>query len=256
MNNSDNNEIKGAPIVMKRRGELTDEKVITHIDNNPNCTITEISESLDMTRGRVDGSVNRLAEEGLVKINYFRRNGVLVKSICPVNSEPRKIDEVIFPKGLIDSSLWEEEAYICALSRSSIAVTPYKKEKWKDRCAFIEKTNLSMISESGKLKLPEKFINFYEIPNSEIDISGFKDELFLSVDSTIIPIDAPYDYATINDPSIIRGRITTIDFEIITQSSAGPRMASSGKSLNLNDFNEEITETYEQSSEVNEVLVE
>jgi hypothetical protein len=47
----------------------------------------------------------------------------------------------------------------------------------------------------GKLRfrLPSRFVDFYEIPNSEVDVSGSGDEILLTIESTVIPVELLYD---------------------------------------------------------------
>ena len=76
------------------------------------------------------------------------------------------------------------------------------KDEWKNECILIQKTKLSKKENKIKFKIPEKFVEFYEIPNSEIDVSGIADEILLTINSTLIPVDIPNDTRTqgITDP--------------------------------------------------------
>ena len=183
-----------APAIMKEQGKETDELVYTYIRENPNSTIKEIAEHYGISNGRVDHSVNRLKEQGLVDVTYYKRNRGLVKKVRAVDAETMPFDEVSFPLAGLDENKWKEEVYICALSRSAIRVSPTIRDEWKDECILIQKSNLVKDDNKLKFKLPEKFVDFYEIPNSEIDVSGSGDEILLTVESTVIPVELPYDY--------------------------------------------------------------
>lgn len=208
MSKSKKKKVVGAPLIMKKRGEITDNEILRYVESNPHCTVKELSEKLYMNKGRIDGSLNRLYKDGLINIQYFRKNNILTKSISLVDALPKKYDEVYFPIDLIDDDIWQEKVFFCATSRSAIKISPILKEKMKESCAFMDRIKVKKQDDKLVLKIPDKFVNFYELPNSEIDISGYKDEILLSVESTIIPIEAPFDYIDFDDPTILRGRIT------------------------------------------------
>jgi len=189
-----NQRIMDAPAVMKEQGKETDELVYSFITENPNSTIKEIAEHYDISNGRVDHSVNRLKEQGLVDVTYFKRNRGLVKKVRAVDAETKPFDEVSFPLAGLDESKWKENVYICALSRSAIRVTPRILDEWEDECILIQKASSVKEGNMLKFKLPEKFVDFYEIPNSEVDVSGSGEEILLTVESTVIPVELPYDY--------------------------------------------------------------
>ena len=61
--------VVGAPIVMRKKGELTDSLVLEEVRKRLGSTIREIAIQLNMTTGRVDGSVNRLLSQGKLKLD-------------------------------------------------------------------------------------------------------------------------------------------------------------------------------------------
>lgn len=205
---------KDAPAVMKERGKVTDGLVLTFIKENPDSTIKEIAEHYDISNGRVDHSVTRLKEQGFVDVTFFRRNRGLVKKVRVVDTEIVPFDEVSFPLVGLDKNKWNDEVFICALSRSAIRVSPIIRDEWKDECILIQKSNLIKDEHKLNFKLPEKFVDFYEIPNSEIDVSGFGNEMLLTIDNTIIPVELPYDYEPQFEFNYVRGNFRlTIDAE-------------------------------------------
>jgi hypothetical protein len=209
---------KDAPAVMKERGKVTDNLVLTFIKENPDTTIREIAEYYDISNGRVDHSVTRLKEKGLVEVTFFRRNRGLVKKVRLVDTEIAPLDEVSFPLVGLDKTKWNDAVFICALSRSAIKVSSTLRDEWKDECILIKKSNLIKDENMIKFKLPEKFVDFYEIPNSEIDVSGYNDEILLTINSTIIPVELPYNYEPQYDFHYIRGNIRVLieeEYELI-----------------------------------------
>jgi len=174
---------------MRLKGTETDKAVLQFIRENPDSTIKEIASSLEMSNGRVDHSINRMRKNNIVTIQYFRRNRGLVKKVSLLDSETLDFDEISFPIELLSAELWKDKAYACAASRSAIIITPEIKQKWKERCIVIEEVKLKKIQGDLIIKMPERFAEFYELPNAEVDVSGIGDELLITVGSTIIPVD-------------------------------------------------------------------
>ena len=116
---------------------------------------------------------------------------------------------------MLNASLWKEKAYACAVTRSSIKISPEIKEEWKDQCVFADELFFQKLDGNLCFKFTDSFINFYEMPNSELDVSGYNDEILVTVESTIIPVDAPYDYWIPSEKTVIRGRVlAALDFEL------------------------------------------
>ena len=232
----------GAPAVMKERGKVTDGLVLTFIKENPDSTIKEIAEHYDISNGRVDHSVKRLKERGLVDVTFFRRNRGLVKKVRVVDTEIVPFDEVSFPLVGLDKNKWNDEVFIFALSRSAIRVSPIIRDEWKDECILIQQSNLIKDEHKINFKLPEKFVDFYEIPNSEIDVSGFGDEMLLTIDNTIIPVELPYDYEPQIEFNYVRGNFRiSIDgaYELIqckVRQRDFPSVSESSLTLSLQDL--------------------
>ena len=178
---------------MRERGKETDELILSYIRKNPDSSIGEIAEHYNISNGRVDHSVNRLKKQGLVDVAYFKRNRGLIKKVRASDTETQPFDEVSFPLAGLDESVWREDVYICALSRSAIQVTPILRNELKDRCILVQKSCLTKEDNKIKFKIPKKFVDFYEIPNTELDVSGSGDEILLTVESTLIPLELPPD---------------------------------------------------------------
>jgi hypothetical protein len=187
-------EGKDAPAIMKERGTETDQAVLTYIMNNSDCTVKQIADDLDMTNGRVDNSVKRLYEKKLINVQYYRRNRGLIKKISFSNQLPQKYDEVEFPLRFLNKESWNKTAFICAKSRSTMKIQSNLDEVSKNDCLSFEEIEIKTIKNKLFMKIPERFVHFYELPNSELGISGYDDELLLTVESTIIPLEVPYGY--------------------------------------------------------------
>jgi len=197
--------VAGAPVMMRRRGELTDSLVLKEVKRRPGSTIREISMRLNMSNGRVDGSVNRLVSQRKVKVKHFLRRGILIKRVYPVEFIPKSKEIIEVPRELVEDSLWKEEVYIYALSRSTIGISPQDVEEWDKKSILKEKAPLFKKEESLVVELPASISEFYQLENSEISFSMLDNLVLLTVES-ILPVSLPATYpeeATIKITSLV-----------------------------------------------------
>jgi DNA-binding Lrp family transcriptional regulator len=188
-------QVKDAAYVMHEKGKDTDAQILGFLRDNPNSTVSQIAEYLGMTNGRVDNGIKRLQGRGLVKVQYYRRNRGLVKKIRSANEPETPFDILYFPLEFLNSRRWEKKAYFCALSRSAIKISPVKE--CLDNCLLVEESPIERVKGQVKIRIPEQFVNFYELPNSEMELSGRGDELLLTINSTLVPLDVPDNYISI-----------------------------------------------------------
>lgn len=209
----------GAPEFMKKIGEQTDTRVFEEVKRRPGLTIREIAEHLRWTNGRVDGSVNRLVFEGTLRVQHCFRKGVLVKKVFPANYSA-KLQIVEIPKELIDKSLWQKSTYTYALSRTAIGLSPNKREDWEKLAVRKQKVSISEDASSLRIELPQFFVDFYQLENSETTLSIGKDSALITVESTIVPVELP---STFPDLSIVSAAEMVAEVEIksfaVTESS-------------------------------------
>ena len=182
--------VAGAPIAMRRKGELTDSLVLEEVRRRPGSTIREIAMQLNMTNGRVDGSVNRLLSQGKVKVKHFLKRGILIKRVYPIEFIPKRKDVIEIPRELVDDSLWKEEAYVYALSRSTIGVSPQDIEEWEKKSILKERVPIFKKEESLMIELPASISEFYELENSEVSLSALDNLVLLTIEQ-ILPVILP-----------------------------------------------------------------
>ena len=190
---NENSSLKGAPVFMKTMGKHTDEEVLTYVETNPGSTVGEIAGKLGITNGKADGSVNRLVENGALTVRHFLRNGRLVKRVYPKGNEIRHPEIVKISPELVDVRNWDGKAEIYALSRLAIGISPERNPDWEKISLYHEEVPIDKTDQMLSLKLPEQLIGFYEIPNSEVEVTGMDDKALLTIQSTVIPVDVPFD---------------------------------------------------------------
>jgi hypothetical protein len=181
------NQLSGAPIVMHKKGRLTDVAVLKEIMIKPGIAIAEIAENLEWTNGKVDGSVNRLIVEGKASVKHNLKKGMLVKTVYPVDFDKKQNNIVRIPTELVSCDLWREKAFVYALSRSTIGVAPHEVGEWGVKAFSVDCVSVEKRFEVVILKLPERLAGFYQLENSEISLSAVGDLVFITVE-TVLPV--------------------------------------------------------------------
>lgn len=194
--------VSGAPIEMRKRGQITDSIVINEIVKKPGATVSEIADVLGVSNGRVDGSISRLASKGKVTVRHCIKRGMLVKMVYPADYPADQSDVVRIPKEMIDNNAWENKGILYALSRSTLGVSPKEVKDWDDRALFKQTLSVMREKENVVVKLPERLASFYQLENSELSLSAIGNALLLTVES-VLPVKLPAAY-----PEQIRYRFT------------------------------------------------
>jgi hypothetical protein len=191
--NMNEKKIFGAPVAMHVKGELTDSIVFQEVLKRPGLTISEIAERLGWTNGRVDGSVNRLILKKKVRVKHFIRRGMLVKKVYPLDYPGRTPEVIEIPKEMINYNVWENSAFVYALSRSTIGISHKEIDEWNKKALFKEYASIEESDENIVIKLPEKFTEFYQLSNSDTSLSTIGNCVLITVES-ILPVKLPPIY--------------------------------------------------------------
>lgn len=207
-------QIIGAPQFMREKGRKTDNKVLAEIIRNPGSTIHDIATRIGWSNGRVDGSVNRLVSRRKVKVQHFLRSGILVKKVYPINYVSKAHNIIEIPIKMIDEDLWKDTAQIYALSRSTIALSPVKKEDWENKSLRKEETTIQRIHGMLKIKIPDFFYEFYQLENSETSLSAIGDSAIITVGSVALPVELPSAYSEEPIPTRVFYQEKTISNEV------------------------------------------
>lgn len=169
-------------------GQATDQTVLELIEQNPGIVLTTLSKELGWSKGRVQGSVNRLEKVGRLYSKIVLRQGKTVRRIYSINYKQPSVGVIEIPKQLINPDKWSKIAYLYATDRSTIMIeskeinidSPIKTH------IPIEWQNDNMI-----IKLPEKFVEFYALANSEFGLSSLGEEgdnVLVTIEATIVPL--------------------------------------------------------------------
>lgn len=206
-------KFSGAPITMHKQGKLTDAKVLEEVQKKPGSTVSEIAESLDWSNGKIDGSLNRLSCRGKIVVKHFLKNRILIKRAYPEDYQesPRNIIELPFEN--TKPELWRDCAYVYALSRSTIGLSPVENKEWAEKSLFNRCINFRKDKNRIDFMLPEKLEDFYQLENSEVSVSTLGDIALAIVESTL-PIDLPPTYPEERFIAHFRTRTVRERFEV------------------------------------------
>ena len=175
---------------MHKKGRSTDAAVLEEIMKKSGIAIAEIAENLEWTNGKVDGSVNRLVAEGKASVKHNLKRGMLVKTVYPTDFDKKQDNLVQIPAELVNCDLWREKAFVYALSRSTIGISPHEVGEWSVKAFSAEYVSVEKRLEGVTLKLPERLAEFYQLDNSEISFSAVGDLVFVTVE-TVLPVKFP-----------------------------------------------------------------
>ena len=171
-------------------GNTTDAAILKIIKEHPRSSLYEIAKQAGASTGLVDGSVRRLEEKGQVETRQVLRAGRIATEVFAANEEIKtnSPEITIEPDAFPNAAVWRETAYIYALNRSSIGISPEALDEWASKAMFEIKTNAKKDEARNILiEIPEKFRSFYLWENSTVEMS-IVDELVLLNLVTEIPI--------------------------------------------------------------------
>lgn len=199
MKNSKSPVVSGAPIAMHELGKATDSLVTKEIIDKPGSTISEIAETLGCSNGKVDGSINRLSHRKEIVVKHFLQRGTLIKKAYPKNYIEKPKDIVEIPKNMLTGNEWKKNAFVYALSRSTIGLSPTKNDEWDKKSLLNDNINIKKRAGTFVITLPEKLSSFYELENSETSLSTIDDLALVTVES-VLPVALPSSYPEKNKP--------------------------------------------------------
>jgi hypothetical protein len=179
---------EAATMAHVRLGSATDQEVMRMVASNPGISVYKTAKSLGFTNGRVDGSVARSQRRHEVDVQYFLRDGRLAKELHPKRlvSEPR--DTIVIDREILESpEHWKETAYIYALDRMTIGISPVESEDWKQRALAQESIRVRRNGDRFMIGVPPKLLDFYVWGNSSYEASAIGNLVLVTL-RTKIPI--------------------------------------------------------------------
>ena len=166
----------------KRIGEETDKALLEVIRENPRLSLYELALEINWKVGKVDGSVKRLHEKGLVKVECFIKSGRRVKLVSAISYEPSP-ETFNVPKDLLDPDTpWKDTAYIYGLDRLTIGVSGKPVAEWEETAELKSKVPIKEVDGTLTFQLLKDFAQFYALEKSIVTLSAVKDVVLLSIE--------------------------------------------------------------------------
>jgi len=171
-------------------GESTDKAALELIEQNPGIVLTALSKELRWSKGRVQGSVNRLERARSVYSKIVLRQGKTIRRIYSTNYKEPSVGVIEIPKQLISPEKWGKIAYIYATDRSTIMI-----ESKEINIDSPIKMHIPLEWQNDRMivRLPENFVKFYALANSEFGLSSLGEEgdnVLVTIEAMIVPLSS------------------------------------------------------------------
>jgi len=165
----------------KQIGEGTDQVLLKVVVENPRLSLYELAQETGWGVGKVDGSVKRLHDKGLVKVECFVKAGRRVKLVSAVDYESSP-DFYRIPLDILDSASWKDQAFVYGLDRLTIGVSGKPVPEWDEAAVLKSKVPVKRTRANLVFRLPKKFVDFYALGKSIVTLSTVKDKVLLTVE--------------------------------------------------------------------------
>lgn len=169
-------------------GMSTDMRVLEAIRQSPGISMYHVAKVLQYALGRVDGSVNRLQNREEIDTRYILRDGRIVKELYPKGFVQESKPEIKIDSDLLDSpDDWREQAFVYALDRMTIGITPLESHEWSSKAFAKEIVGVSKSSGFFLVNIPPRLEEFYVWNNSDSEISVVGNDVLVTL-KTRIPV--------------------------------------------------------------------
>jgi len=165
----------------KQIGDDTDQTLFKVVVENPRLSLYELAQEIGWGVGKVDGSVKRLHEKGLVKVESFIKAGRRVKLVSAVDYESSP-DVFRVPLDILDGASWKDSAHVYGLDRFTIGVSGKPVPEWDEAAVLKSKVPVKRMKENLIFRLPKKSVDFYALRKSIVTLSTVKDKVLLTVE--------------------------------------------------------------------------
>ena len=168
------------------KGTKSEEFLLEIIRNYAGLSLYELAKKAKWTVGRVDGTVRRLLRAQEVFIKVIERNGRRVNLVYPESQKPSNILEV--PTKLLETSnpVWQKEAFIYALDHVNIGISSQEISEWNEVSCFKSKIPIERNNARARMRIPEKFVNFYHMNEKHRTVSVNGNNILITVSGDII----------------------------------------------------------------------
>jgi hypothetical protein len=170
----------------KKQAEQTDEALLVFIRERPGAlSLYQIAQEMDWSIGRVQKSVERLSQNGLVSYKRAFLGGRSLKLIVPTRTQEKHSQQpavdlptpfertITIPTELVSSDCWSDHAFLYALDRLTLGISADRERRWQESSLLEAKVQLRRVEKTTIVELPENVYHFYLLNVNDYDISTF-----------------------------------------------------------------------------------
>ncbi len=178
------------------RRELGDESdwiLLEKVMQSPGITMYELSKELGWTKGRVQGSVNRLLQQNAIRKKKVILNDRILTKIFPIEYKEPQAGIIEIAYEAVNPKLWTHYAVAGAMNRITIRIVPEERaDEITSKAFFHEKLSIEYRDNSVVFKLSQRFRDFYMLDNSILGVSTTSkgDAVIGTIEGTITEINA------------------------------------------------------------------
>jgi predicted transcriptional regulator len=168
-------------------GEESDRILLDKVRESPGLTIYELSKELEWSKGRVQGSVNRLVEQKVLRKKKIVLNDRILTKILPEEYKEPEVGVVEINYKIVEPQLWKTNAFAGAMDRVLIKIVPEEMvDVITEKAFFYEKIPVEHRTDTITFKLPQSLRDFYRLDHSVLGVStNIKgDTVFLTIEGT------------------------------------------------------------------------
>ncbi|GEM_PF-837743 len=200
-------------------GEESDKILLDKVRQLPGLTIYELSKELEWTKGRVQGSVNRLLEQNILRKKKVVLNDRILTKIFPTEYKESEVGVVEVNSEVVDPKLWKTHAFAGAMNRVLIKIVPEEMvDAITGKAFFYEKIPIEYRTSTVTFKLPQRLRDFYMLDNSILGVStNVKgDAVLVTIEGTTaeVSVQNPNDILTAEPPEVLSTSNNSIKSEL------------------------------------------
>ena len=158
--------------------------LLKEIENHQDLSVYELSKKIGWKVPQTRKTVKRLSEQNKILIKVIERGRCRIDLI---SSKNRELDKIEIPINLIKigNPTWSTQAKIYALDSSTIGISGKKIEEWEEHAEMKDSIPIDREKEKLILRIPEKFMKFYNLNRKAFLIGVNGNNLLLTITDEI-----------------------------------------------------------------------
>jgi hypothetical protein len=168
-----------------KKSKRTDARIERLVGKSPGLSLYQLSRRTRWSLGKVDGAVSRLVNAKNFFVVIDEQNGRRQSQVFPI--EYRPTSEISIPTKLLQlgNPTWLDHAFVYALDKNSIGVTGKRLRDWDEVAMFSKRIPMKLTKDHVAFKIPQEFVNFYQLNTRFFTKSVSANHVLISVGSPI-----------------------------------------------------------------------